>query len=83
MAEPTSASGEITHELCAVRLMLRTFTAHLAELGDRLAQQAGEEVKRPLTEAQLRRAFDALEAEKDIVWTLLASRWGLPGKPTG
>jgi hypothetical protein len=53
----------------------RTFTAQLAELADRLAQQAGEAVQRPLSAAQLQRAMEVNGAETVTLHRLLWTRW--------
>lgn len=53
----------------------RVFVCALSEIACQLAQQAGEEVKRPLSRAQLARAFDVNTEERRIVLALCTERW--------
>lgn len=52
-------------------LMVRLVALGTTELAIQLAQQAGEVVTRPLTEAQLQRALDVLSEEAEMVGGLL------------
>lgn len=57
-------------------VLLRSLLAsEISELAIRLAQQAGEAIQRPLSEAQLRRAFDIHTQERNLVEVMLLEDW--------
>lgn len=47
-------------------------TLRLSELAVQLAQQAGEEVTRPLSEAQIARAFAVMRSERNLMAAVAA-----------
>jgi hypothetical protein len=66
-----AAGGSALPEQRLVLLMHRLVAAQVAEIAVLLAQQAGEEVQRPLSEAQLLRGLEAFETEVERVHKML------------
>jgi hypothetical protein len=62
---------ELTDDDLTFRVQAMTLSAHVTETAIQLAQAAGEQVDRPLTQAQLKRAFDVHVAEDLILTRLL------------
>lgn len=48
-------------------LLYRMYSSQVADLAIQLAQKAGEEASRPLSEAQIARALQAMDAEFRLV----------------
>lgn len=69
-------ANTLTVQQEAALLLWRIHTANVAALAIQLAQEAGEEVKRPLAPQQLLRAMEVMDAEAD---TVHESGW--PGLP--
>lgn len=62
-----SENHQMTVQQETALLLYRTYSVQVADLAIQLAQQAGEEVQRPLSEGQLQRALAVLDAEFDLV----------------
>ena len=63
--------SELTDESLTFRIHAMTLSARVVETAISLATSAGESVDRPLTDAQLKRAFDVHVAEDLILTRLL------------
>jgi len=63
--------SELTDESLTFRIHAMTLSARVVETAISLATSAGESVDRPLTDAQLKRAFDIHVAEDLILTRLL------------
>jgi hypothetical protein len=63
--------SELTDEALTFRIHAMTLSARVVETAISLATSAGESVDRPLTDAQLKRAFDIHVAEDLILTRLL------------
>ena len=63
--------SELTDESLTFRIHAMTLSARVVETAISLATSAGESVGRPLTDAQLKRAFDVHVAEDLILTRLL------------
>lgn len=63
--------SELTDEALTFRIHAMTLSARVVETAVSLAIAAGESADRPLTEAQLKRAFDVHVAEDLILTRLL------------
>jgi hypothetical protein len=58
-----------------VLISMRIWSLGIGKLGAQLARQAGEEVLRPLSEAQINRALEAHRKEHQICMTWLLDVW--------
>jgi uncharacterized protein YpbB len=63
--------SELTDEALTFRVHAMSLSARVVETAISLAKDAGEPVERPLTDAQLKRAFDVHVAEDLILTRLL------------
>lgn len=80
MEESTSTKAafdlsKLSGETINTEIIDRTFAIQLAQLAVELAQQAGEEVRRPLADHQIARALDVNIQERDTMFVHLAARW--------
>jgi hypothetical protein len=73
--------SELTDESLTFRIHAMTLSARVVETAVSLALAAGESVNRPLTDAQLKRAFDVHVAEDLILTRLLIDRAELMALP--
>ena len=58
-----------------VVLSMRIWSLQICELGAELARQAGDEVHRPLSEPQIKRALDAHRQEHSVCMAWLLDAW--------
>lgn len=67
--------GRLSGRFINNELIDRTFAIEIARLAVELAQAAGEEVRRPLSETQISRALQVNKEETRKVYRLLEMRW--------
>lgn len=59
----------------SVLIAMRSWTIGVGELATEMARQAGEEVTRPLSDAQIRRALEAHRKEYSVCLKWLLDEW--------
>ncbi len=59
----------------SVLIAMRSWTLGVSELAAEMARQAGEEVTRPLSDVQIRRALEAHRKEYSVCLKWLLDEW--------
>jgi len=63
--------SDLSDEAVTFRIQAMTLSAHITRTAIGLAEAAGETIERPLTEAQLKRAFEIHVAEDHLLTGML------------